>query len=185
MAMSSRAVRWGLWSAVAVGLVIALLVGVLATRKSAEAHLADSPLLGHPAPELRATAIDGRPVDIESLRGKWVVVNFFATWCVPCQQEHPELVRFSLRHSRAGDAQVIGVVFDDSVRRVRSYLREKGGDWPVVDDPNATVALDWGVRGPPESYLVDPQGFVRAKVISSVTSALLEDLLTRASRGER
>jgi cytochrome c biogenesis protein CcmG/thiol:disulfide interchange protein DsbE len=166
--------------AVAVGVVVAVLVYVLATRPSAEAALARSPLLGRPAPGLRGTAIDGTKVDLAALHGRYVLVNFFASWCVPCLEEHPELVRFSARHAQAGDAQVIGVIFDDTAANGRAFMAKHGGDWPLLDDPGGEVALDFGVRGPPESFLIDPNGFVIGKIVGRVNANGLEALVAKA-----
>jgi cytochrome c biogenesis protein CcmG/thiol:disulfide interchange protein DsbE len=105
------------------------------------------------------------------------VVNFFATWCVPCQHEHPELVDFARRHSGAGDASVVSVVFQDETAAVRSFFAEKGGDWPVVLDHDGAVALDYGVTGIPESFLVSPNGTVVDKLIGGVDSGGLDALL--------
>src|SRR5438270_3022240 len=92
------------WAAVSLGVVLLLFVAVLATRKSAADKQAESPLLGKPAPALTGTGLDGHDVSLVSDQGKWVVVNFLASWCVPCRQEHPELVKFTQRHQVAGDA---------------------------------------------------------------------------------
>jgi cytochrome c biogenesis protein CcmG/thiol:disulfide interchange protein DsbE len=174
--------RTALWIALAVGLASALLVAVLATRKPAEARLSESPLLGRPAPAAAGTALDGSTVRLADLRGRFVLINFFATWCVPCQREHPELESFQNRHLATGDATVLAVIFDDDVKSVRAYFARNGGDWPVLDDPSGKIALDFGVRGPPESFLIDPNGFVISKIVGEVRATSLEELLARAKQ---
>jgi cytochrome c biogenesis protein CcmG/thiol:disulfide interchange protein DsbE len=176
--------RTALWIALSVGLAFALLVAVLATRKPAEARLAQSPLLGKPAPAATGTALDGSTVRLADLRGRYVVLNFFATWCVPCQREHPELTSFQNRHAATGDATVLAVIFDDDVPSVRSFFQREGGDWPVLDDPGGKIALDFGVRGPPESFVIDPDGFVVSKIVGEVRATSLEALLARV-KGRR
>jgi cytochrome c biogenesis protein CcmG/thiol:disulfide interchange protein DsbE len=175
--------RTALWIALAIGLTSALLVAVLATRKPAEARLSESPLLGKLAPAATGRALDGSTVQLSDFRGKFVVINFFATWCVPCQREHPELESFQNRHATTGDATVLAVIFDDDVASVRDYLARNGGDWPVLDDPSGKIALDFGVRGPPESFIVDPNGFVISKIVGEVRAAPLERLLVKAKQG--
>lgn len=175
--------RTALGVATALGIVMALFVVVLATRKSAQDKQADSPLLGHPAPSLAGTALDGTPVRLDSYRGRWVLVNFFASWCVTCVQEHPQLLAFGQRHQAAGDAVIVGVTFDDTPGAARSYMARYGGDWPILVDPNGQVGLDYGVRAPPESFLIDPNGYVVSKIIGGVVdrgSHGLEALLLRA-----
>ncbi len=174
--------RPALLGAAGMAIVAALLVTVLATRPSAESRLSKSPLIGKPARALSGEGIDGKPIDLSALRGKWVVVNFFATWCVPCQQEHPELVAFEAAHKASGDAAIVAVMWQDTVSRVRSYFSSKGGGWPVLDDPNGNVALDWGVRGPPESYVIDPNGIVVAKFTGPLTNSALESVLAAGSK---
>src|SRR6478735_1886724 len=146
------------WAAISVGVVVVLFVGLLATRKSADTLHADSPLLGKQAPATSGVSFSGpsdQPtpsVSLSSFGGKYVLVNFFASWCVPCQEEQPDLQSFSDRHTGAADAGVLGVVYDDKADAVRSFLDEHGGGWPVIDSSRSKV--DWGVRGVPESFLV-------------------------------
>lgn len=169
--------------ALAVGVVLLVFIGVLATRKAATDRVVSTPLLDKLAPAITGTTLAGDSFDLDRLRGEWVVVNFFATWCIPCRQEHPELVSFSRRHAQTGDASVVTVVFGDTADAVRAFFAEKGGDWPVVIGDEGRIALDYGVAGVPESFLVDPAGFVRAKIVGGVTSTGLDRILMQASGG--
>jgi cytochrome c biogenesis protein CcmG/thiol:disulfide interchange protein DsbE len=174
-----------LWVAVAIAVVIAFLVGVLATRDSAADRLADSPLLGQPAPDIGGKTLNGDEVSLSSLQGQWVVVNFVASWCVPCRREHPELIAFDTQHRAAGDGRVLGVVFSDKADNVREFFSERGGDWPVLQDPQGQIALDFGVRGPPESFVISPGGVVVAKIVGPVTAEGLERILAEATGTSR
>ena len=170
--------RTAVWSAAGVGLVLVLLITVLATREPAQSRVAKSPLLGKRAPAVAGTAIDGSTVRLTDMGGKYVLVNFFASWCVPCEREHPELVRFTAAHR--DDATVLAVIFDDEVADVRRFMEERGGTWPVIDDPRGKVALEFGVRGPPESFLIDPRGYVVSRIVGEVRFDGLERLLQEA-----
>ena len=156
--------------ALAVAVILAVLVAVLATRPPAQVNQANSPLLGQPAPSIRAPGIGGEPVDLQAMRGQYVLVNFFASWCGPCHTEQPDLVALS------ATVHVIGVVFQDSSTSALQFLRQGGASWPAVADPQGALALEWGVRGPPESYLVSPDGNVVAKVLGPVTRAQISYL---------
>lgn len=171
------------WAALAVGVVLALFVVLLATRAPASTRLTESPLLGRPVPALAGPSIlDGDGFDIGSQSGRWVLVNFFATWCRPCVAEHDDLQTFAAAHDGPGDARVVSVVFDDKPEDVADFFAERGGDWPVLaNDGRATV--DFGVTGVPESYLVGPDGIVRAKITGGIEASRLEDVLERAKAG--
>jgi cytochrome c biogenesis protein CcmG/thiol:disulfide interchange protein DsbE len=175
-----RRTRRVLWIAVAVAVPMAMLVLVLATREPAATRAVNSPLLGKPAPDFEGTTIDDERFALSELRGRWVVVNFFATWCIPCRDEHPELIRFRDEHTPAGDAEVVGVVYDDSAQAVEDFRSAHGGGWPLVKDPNGRIALDFGVSGVPESFLITPDGTVAAKIVGGVRLPALEQLLAEA-----
>ncbi|MDP9419745.1 MAG: TlpA family protein disulfide reductase [Actinomycetota bacterium] len=174
--------RTALYTTIGVGVVAVLLVAVLATRPPATTRLAGSPLLGRTAPALSGESLlaGGGDFDLAEERGRWVLVNFFATWCVPCQAEHPDLVRFEAAHAEAGDARVVSVVFSDDPDDVARFFSQRGGDWPVLADPVGSTALEFGVTGVPESYLIAPDGTLVSKIIGGVDDERLEDLLARA-----
>jgi len=175
--------RRALWIAVAVAVPLALLIGVLATRPPSATRAVRSPLVGKPAPPIEAMTVDGQQASLSSLRGRWVVVNFFATWCVPCRQEHPDLVRFSQAHQAAADATVLAVVYSDNTQAVREFRDKEGGTWPMLTDPKGRIALDYGVSGVPESFLISPDGIVVAKLLGGVRADDLDQLLYRAKSG--
>lgn len=181
--LAPRRGRAALVTAGAVGVVLAVLIAVLATGEPSSSRLGDSPLLGERAPQLiGASLLSGEDFDLADERGRWVVVNFFATWCEPCKAEHPDLIRFDAAHDAPDDAKVVSVVFSDQPADVERFFAERGGSWPVIDDTTGIVPA-WGVTGVPESYLVDPGGYVVAKIVGGVTAEGLEDLLGRAQAG--
>lgn len=181
--LTSRRGRVALLTATAVGVVLAVFIAILATGEPATSRLGDSPLLGERAPALAgASLLTGEAFDLADERGRWVVVNFFATWCGPCRLEHPDLVRFDAAHRAADDARVVSVVFSDQASDVLRFFEERGGEWPVIDD-TAGIVPSWGVTAVPESYLVDPAGFVVSKITGGITAEGLEDLLRRAQAG--
>jgi len=172
------------WAAGVTLVATAGLVAVLATRPPATSTEADSPLLGKPAPALSGTTLTGGSFDLSSLRGRWVFVNFFASWCPPCQQEEPDLVAFAYQHRQAGGAALVSVAYDDTAPSARSFMSQAGATWPAVSDPGGQIAVDFGVRDPPETFLVSPDGVVVVHLDGAVTEAGLDSWLSRAQSEE-
>jgi cytochrome c biogenesis protein CcmG, thiol:disulfide interchange protein DsbE len=134
-----------------------------------------SPVVGKLAPALAGATVDGQRFDLDKQRGKWVLVNFFATWCPPCVQEHPELVKFS--RDTAGTAQVVSVAFDDTAQKVDQFFAANGGDWPVLAKDTEDASVDYGVIKLPESYLIDPGGKIVKKFSGGITAAEVERVI--------
>ena len=154
------------------------LIAVLAVAETANPHQTTSPLVGKPAPNIAGPGINAGPQDLSRLAGKWVLVNFFASWCIPCRQEMPELNRFQTEHTPNGDAQVLGVEYDQrDLAAAGGFLRQYHVTFPVVNDPSADVS--YGISGIPETYLVDPAGTVVAKYFGPITSAEIDAQITK------
>jgi cytochrome c biogenesis protein CcmG/thiol:disulfide interchange protein DsbE len=169
------------WVALSVLVVVAGLVAVLATSSDA-AQQASSALVGKPAPGIAAaplgavTTVAGTSFKMSSLEGRWVVVNFFASWCPPCQQEEPQLVAFAHDHVGTGAPTLLGIVYDDSASNALSFMRSSRATWPAVVDPGA-LKIAYGVTGPPETFVVAPTGVVLAHYIGPVTTAALNQVI--------
>lgn len=168
------------WILLPVAAAAALLMALLATSDSSPERAADSHLLGEAAPLIEGATASGEWFDLDDLRGRWVVVNFFSTTCVPCIVEHPELVAFAEAHAASGDAAVVSIAFDDSAANVSAFFEANGGDWPVLVADTGRTAVRYGVTGVPESYLVAPNGAVAAKIVGGVTAAELDRLIAPA-----
>lgn len=171
-----RRTRPTLIAAVVVGTVVALLVLVLATREPAGERIASADLIGKQAPALGGDLVLGQPFDLGA-SDRWTVVNFFATWCVPCIREHPELRAFEAEHATLGDARVISVVYDDKPDDVKDFFERNGGTWTVLDSDQGRTALDWGVAKVPESYLVSPTGIIVERFVGGVTREALDQVM--------
>lgn len=184
--MSGSSPRRAVWLVAPVAVALALLVLLLATRDPSSDRAVSGMAVGRIAPLTEGLDLDGVWFDLDQQRGRWIVVNFFSTTCVPCIDEHPELVQFSERHRPIGDALVVSVAFDDSAANVREFFADFGGDWPVLTHDVGSLAVAYGVTAVPESYLVAPSGVVAAKLVGGVTADGLDqqiaDLLVGAEQ---
>lgn len=124
-----------------------------------------SALLGTKAPVLQLAALDGseRPaLTTTAITGKLTLVNVFASWCVPCRQEHPMLLELS----KDPRVNVVGINYKDRNDNALRFLGELGNPYAAIGvDPNGKAAIDWGVYGIPESYLVSPDGTILYKKV--------------------
>ena len=177
-------VRVARWVAVAVAVVLGLFIALAAVVKGGAKETAETPLLGQPAPVVQTETIDGAPFDLGARRGSWVVLNFFSTWCRPCVEEHSDLVRFAAEQAAQPDgAELYSVIFNDDQAKVERFFAEQGGDWPKLTDPDGRIQVGFGVAKSPETWIIDPAGVVRARVISKVTAGRLTELLDRLRAG--
>jgi cytochrome c biogenesis protein CcmG, thiol:disulfide interchange protein DsbE len=180
---SARRGRVAPFVAMAVALVCAGLFVVLAGADTGQSETADTPLLNRPAPDAVGKEGDGTTFDLARRKGSWVVLNFFDPECVPCVEEHPELVEFdaSERQLGADGAELATVVFRDDRDGVAEFFAEEGGEWPVVYDDDGSIATAFGVTLVPETWLVDPNGVIRWRTISPVTAGQLDAVVDELS----
>lgn len=167
--------------ALAVAVLAAALVYVLAGADAAPNETAQTPLLDEPAPVAVGTLADGSSFDLAQRKGSWVVVNFFQSSCAPCKVEHPELVEFVAQQRALGDdgAEFFTVVYDDDRASVEEFFAAEGGDWPIVYDDDGSIAVAFGVSKVPETWIIDPNGVVRGRIISRTSADFLSTRLQR------
>ena len=168
-------------NALIVAAVVIALVAVLATRKGTTDDIPNQ-LLGKRVTAFAGTSvIDGKRFDLADQAGKFVVVNFFATWCPPCVKEHPELVAFATQYP---EVPLVAVVIDSPEEDVRAFFKKRGGDWPVLID--GSIPVDLGVRTAPETYIVDPDGRLVFQTNGQITKKALENAIAKAvARAQR
>ncbi len=151
-----------------VGLVVVGLIALLALGGPGT-DVATSRLVDKRVPALQGETLDGGTYDIDAARGRWVLVNFFATWCPGCIDEHPDLVELEQYGKDTGAIEVVSIVFDDDPDKVADLFAELGGTWPVLND-SGQLAVTFQIAQVPESFLVDPSGVVVAHATGGITA---------------
>jgi len=162
---------------VTIGVVLALtiVVGVvLASRFGTDPRAVRSPLIDQPAPATRLTRLDGSgDVGLDDLRGRIVVLNFWAPWCVPCVTEHAALQQVATTLA-AKDVIVVGVVNSADVGDARTFVADRAdatsaGVYDQLVDAGSATSIDFGVLGVPETFFIDREGIVRGKITGPVS----------------
>jgi thiol-disulfide isomerase/thioredoxin len=130
------------------------------------------------APDLKITTLDGKPFDLAAQRGKWVVVNYWATWCVPCIKEMPDISRFVKNHKNVA---AIGLAFEDTdAKDIKAFVAAHPVVYPiaqvdVTDPPKAFEAP----KGLPTTYLIAPDGTVAKRFVGPVTEQSLGEAISK------
>jgi cytochrome c biogenesis protein CcmG/thiol:disulfide interchange protein DsbE len=163
-------VRWvlGLGLAAAAG----VLLFVLGRGFGRDPHEVPFMLKGKPAPAFTLRRLDtGAPITLAELKGKPVVLNFWASWCAPCKVEHPVLAWGARRF--AGEAQFYGIVFEDTEENARTFAAPVDPAFPQLLDERSRMAVDYGVSGVPETYFIDAAGIIRDKFVGPIDARSL------------
>lgn len=163
-----------------VGVIIAaVLVAILFAGLGKDPSAIRSPLIGKPAPGFALREVGtNRTVDLAQFRGKPVVLNFWATWCGPCWEEHPVLVANA--RMLQPNVQFLGVVFQDKEDKILGFLNQRGSSYPTVVDEAGKTAIAYGVGGVPETYFVDANGVIQAKYAGPMSPDILRAHLQKA-----
>ena len=165
------------WIVAPVAVVMLVFIGFLATGDRGDTGFDSFDLEGQLAPSIVGTTVDGDEFDLDDHRGEFVIVNFFQTTCIPCRQEHPELVAFQEAYGPTGFATIVSVAFDDEPSNIREFFDEFGGDWPVLATGTGPIAVAYGVPLVPESVLIAPDGEVITKLLGGIRKADLEAVI--------
>lgn len=185
-----RIIKWG------ITFVVVLLIGVGAlfgSRLGKDPNLVETPLIGQPAPTVRVPKLE-QPgsLALPDLRGQIIVVNFWASWCVACREEHAALTSAATNYRDRG-VTFVGVDHQDQRDAAIRFLNElgRGDGYHYVADPGSRLALEFGVFGIPETYFLDRNGTIVAKITGAssypLLSRTLDDILagrTPTSRTE-
>lgn len=159
---------------VLIPLAFLALVAVLGIGLTLDPRKVPSPLIGKPVPEFSLPPVKGRTLGLASadLKSEVSVVNVFASWCVPCRQEHPLIQRL------AREVPVHGLNYKDKPDDAARWLDELGDPYSRTGaDLDGRVAIDWGVYGVPETFLVDREGRIAYKHIGPVTPRVMDEKL--------
>jgi len=167
--------------ALMLGPVLAVL-GLLAYGFRTDPREIPTPLLGRAAAPFSLPLFDGGQLSLADQRGKVVIVDFWASWCVPCREEAP-LLEATWRAYRDRGVVLVGVNFQDREEAARSFIREFGLTFPNGHDVGSRIAVDYGVYGIPELFFVTREGRIASKHIGLIGRSALEARIEEALQG--
>lgn len=160
--------------------VVVFSVVVASVVKISTSQQAASNLIGKPLPGIAGTTLNGQSVSYSSFKGRYLLVNFFASWCIPCKEETSSFVNF-LQSAKAepygSKLAILGVTVNDRMAQAKAFASANGITWPVIYDATGVVALKFGVENPPQTFLIAPDGTVVTRVVGQVTLANLKSVL--------
>ena len=164
----ARAARW------LIPLAVIPVLALLAYAFRTDPREIPTPLIGKPAAPFSLTSFDGAALSLSALRGRVVVMNFWASWCYPaCYEEAPALARAWEAYKDRG-VSFIGVNIQDKEEPARKFLARFGHTFPNAPDPAGRVSVDYGVYGVPETFFIDRAGNIRGKHVGALTDAIVK-----------
>ena len=174
-----------MWRYIVPVLVLAALVGVFYYSLGRDKETLPSPLIGKAAPQFELTRVENPAQSISNrdFAGQVYVLNVWGSWCVACRDEHPALLEIKQR----GEVPIIGLNWNDDRGEALRWLREFGDPYTVsAFDGEGRVAIDWGVYGAPETFLVDASGRILHKQVGPLTIGIWEsDFVPKIQRAKQ
>ncbi len=166
------------------GFALLLIILVVGLEHAPEKNIIPSPLIGKSAPQFSLPSLfaDQQSIDAAQLHGHWSLVNVWGTWCGECRAEHAALLQIK----QQGQVAIIGIDWKDQDQDAMSWLSQLGNPYDRVGtDHDGRVAIDWGVYGAPESFLVSPEGVVIYKQIGAMTPQIWQQKFLPLIRTQR
>mgnify|MGYP001600115670 FL=1 len=168
--------RWGKW---AIPLSVVPLLILLAYGFRMDPRAIPSPLVGRPAAPFSLALFDGGRLSLDELKGKVVVVNFWASWCYPACYEEAPVLENGWRTYKERGVVVVGVDIQDKEEPARKFLEQFSISFPNGPDPTGKISVEYGVYGVPETFFIDRAGTIRFKHVGAVTEALFRAQVER------
>jgi cytochrome c biogenesis protein CcmG/thiol:disulfide interchange protein DsbE len=162
--------------------IVGAVMALLAYGFSRDARYIQSPLVASQAPSFTLTLFDGKVIQLEEFRGKAVLINFWASWCIPCRAEARALEDAWQQYKERG-VVFLGVNIQDKEEDARAFMKEFGITYLNGPDESGKVAIDYGVWGIPETFFIDPHGRITYKHAGEVKTPIIEAKLDEALRG--
>ena len=162
------------WKKLLIPLASVPLILLLAYGFRTDPKAIPSPLVQKAAPDFRLKAFDGGEVSLADLKGKPLVLNFWASWCYPACYEEAPLLEATWKRFKDQGLMMVGVDIQDKDANAREFLQRFGFTFPNAPDPASKVSIDYGVYGVPETFFIDRQGRVAYKHVGALTPALVE-----------
>lgn len=157
-----------LFTAINVVLLV-VIVHLLFTPQGGITGNAEVPLVGRPAPDFKLTAWDGKTIQLSALKGKVVVLNFWASWCGPCNEEEP-ILEHTWQQYQADGVIVIGIDYQDQQAAAQQFLQKHGITYPTAPDTSGAVSEAYGVNNIPVTIFIDRSGVVQRGILGQFKS---------------
>jgi len=164
--------RWWRW---AIPLAVVPVLVLLAYGFSTDPRAIPSPLIGKPAPLFALQSFDGNQIILAQLKGKVVVLNFWASWCYPACYEEAPVLEGGWREYKEKGAIVVGIDIQDTQEAALKFINQFNLTFPNAPDPTGKVSVEYGVYGVPETFFLDKRGMIRKKHVGAVTETVFRE----------
>ncbi len=169
---------------VIVSLTTVVFTVAFASRFGADPQLSPSPLIGTAAPAITLYLVESdQTLSLADLAGDIIVINFWAPWCIPCREEHSDLLELAAGYDPLG-VSIVGIVYQSREDDVIRFLDELGRGYTIGMDDSSRAAIGFGVRGVPETYFIDRDGVIVAKITGPSNFGLVAATLDRIIVGD-